>query len=419
MSSADSLDGVGNSATSINSARSNQSQTTPGRNVCLCVTLLRHAETDMNNHQSRVLQGQADVPINLYGAKQSAAVARRLRKEHFDYIYTSDLTRAVQTAEEIKRHHANTEMAKDPRLREMDLGDLTGVTWAEAKKLLKQEDRSFQDHVKEKGEGSKAFEARVVSFYTKLINEFIVEPHHELLQRNAQREDIDALEQEPQKAAPSSISTATASPRPHPLSVEVTFPTPKTVGPPSPLPHPNLAPDVLHPTTASNGNLNRQRARRLKLKRKNILIVTHGGWIHQLLKHLLDELGFEIEGDSNQRGFPKNTGIYRFTISKMFLEDGDYEWKGAFTTMNSLSHVANIGKDFGNSSPGSSRNASNSNSPSGTPRQSPQMLRKALFNSNYELAKKSGSRKQARVEQPAPALVVDELTAKPRRSLGW
>lgn len=83
--------------------------------------LVRHGESTWNAEHR--LQGQADPPLSPLGLEQAAALlpflgdlpARRL---------SSDLTRAVQTAEALGLGGAPT----DPRWREIDIGDWAGHT---------------------------------------------------------------------------------------------------------------------------------------------------------------------------------------------------------------------------------------------------------------------------------------------------
>ena len=60
----------------------------------LCI--VRHGETAWNAEHR--VQGQLDVPLNGIGLRQAEAVGRALKDERFDAVYSSDLTRARQTA---------------------------------------------------------------------------------------------------------------------------------------------------------------------------------------------------------------------------------------------------------------------------------------------------------------------------------
>ncbi|KAJ3114113.1 hypothetical protein HDU96_002534 [Phlyctochytrium bullatum] len=286
------------------------------RKTVLNVTVVRHAETDMNAQPSRVLQGQLDVPINAVGEKQASTLAWRLKKDHFDYIFTSDLQRAVQTTDEIKSHHPNATVTVDQRLREKDLGDLSGMTWADAKKMLKAEDQTLDQHLKQSGESSGAFEERVVGFYSDLIETYVVRPQREVMAKTPATGSLEVqLQREERRLSVITRSTA-ATPR---GSLPSALPTPSRQYPPIPLPLKQDSP-----------------AKDTKLKKVDVLIVTHGGWINQLIKHIVEELRFEVDAvESNIRSFPKNTGVYKFSITKLIKRSGDYEWEGRVTNANS------------------------------------------------------------------------------------
>lgn len=91
--------------------------------------VIRHGVTDWNK-QLRA-QGLQDVPLNAEGILQAEALGRRLAKEEWDYIYTSDLTRASATAEIIAKAMGKQVTGMDARLREKTHGRLDGTTEAE------------------------------------------------------------------------------------------------------------------------------------------------------------------------------------------------------------------------------------------------------------------------------------------------
>ena len=85
--------------------------------------LVRHGETIDNARQ--LMQGQMQGELNENGIAQAEAVAEQLKDEHFDAIISSDLHRAIQTAEIIALPHHLT-VVTTPLLRERDWGDFTG-----------------------------------------------------------------------------------------------------------------------------------------------------------------------------------------------------------------------------------------------------------------------------------------------------
>jgi broad specificity phosphatase PhoE len=64
------------------------------------IYVVRHGETDWNQ-QGRV-QGSTDNSLNAKGLEQAAAVASQLGNISIDHIYSSGLTRAIQTADAFK-----------------------------------------------------------------------------------------------------------------------------------------------------------------------------------------------------------------------------------------------------------------------------------------------------------------------------
>ncbi len=87
--------------------------------------LIRHGETDWNRDE--ICMGQMDIPLNEQGRRQAALTAERLASEHLNIIYSSDLSRAVETAQIIARrqpHHPEVIVRKD--LRELHYGHWQG-----------------------------------------------------------------------------------------------------------------------------------------------------------------------------------------------------------------------------------------------------------------------------------------------------
>lgn len=97
------------------------------------VLLIRHGETDWNT--TGRWQGRAPVPLNETGLEQSDRLARYLAAQgpRLDALYSSDLKRAVQTAEAVAAS-LGLDVRPEPRLREIDLGDWQGLTREEAER---------------------------------------------------------------------------------------------------------------------------------------------------------------------------------------------------------------------------------------------------------------------------------------------
>ena len=92
--------------------------------------LVRHGETDWN--AERRWQGHADVPLNARGRDQAETLAEQLGGEDIDAIYSSDLSRARDTALAVARR-LHLPVVVDPDLREVDVGAIEGLTAEEAR----------------------------------------------------------------------------------------------------------------------------------------------------------------------------------------------------------------------------------------------------------------------------------------------
>ncbi|GFN75615.1 fructose-2,6-bisphosphatase tigar [Plakobranchus ocellatus] len=90
------------------------------------VTLVRHGETLSN--RNKILQGQLDTQLSDIGEEQAKLVGKRLKEHHFTHVFSSDLSRAVNTAQHILAENKKTtcDLILDPRLRERDFGCLEG-----------------------------------------------------------------------------------------------------------------------------------------------------------------------------------------------------------------------------------------------------------------------------------------------------
>ncbi|MGH8219693.1 MAG: histidine phosphatase family protein [Steroidobacteraceae bacterium] len=86
---------------------------------------IRHGETEWNIEGRE--QGHLDSALTPRGIQQSRAVAERLRRGRFSVLYSSDLGRAMQTAEIISSV-TGIRIMRDVRLRERNMGIFEGLT---------------------------------------------------------------------------------------------------------------------------------------------------------------------------------------------------------------------------------------------------------------------------------------------------
>ena len=87
--------------------------------------LARHGETDWNRELR--IQGSSDIALNELGREQARVLAQELADVPLDAIYSSDLSRARETAEAVAKTHA-LEVRLDSRLRERAFGSWEGLT---------------------------------------------------------------------------------------------------------------------------------------------------------------------------------------------------------------------------------------------------------------------------------------------------
>lgn len=86
--------------------------------------LIRHGESTGN--RDGVLQGQEDMPLSDLGHDQAKRLAKRLSATKFTALYSSDLSRARQTAE-YAAEALGLLISSDTRLREIDVGAWSGL----------------------------------------------------------------------------------------------------------------------------------------------------------------------------------------------------------------------------------------------------------------------------------------------------
>lgn len=86
--------------------------------------IVRHGQTLLNSLDRA--QGWADSPLTDAGREMAVDLGHRLREMDFDTAYTSDMLRAVQTAELILEENKSSTVPikKDARLREWCLGNM-------------------------------------------------------------------------------------------------------------------------------------------------------------------------------------------------------------------------------------------------------------------------------------------------------
>lgn len=125
------------------------------------VWMVRHGETDWN--ANRRFQGWTDVALTDTGRDQATMLAESLAGVQFDSVWSSDLSRAIETA-----RLAYGEPTTDRRLRELNFGDLEGSVWDELTASVQAELVAFDGFTAPGGESIAEFKARVIEFLDAL-----------------------------------------------------------------------------------------------------------------------------------------------------------------------------------------------------------------------------------------------------------
>lgn len=87
------------------------------------IIVVRHGQSEANAKD--IHQGQrVDTGLSVLGKKQAEKLAKSLKDEKIEVIYSSDLKRAMETAKAIAKPH-RLKVIADRRLREFDSGDFT------------------------------------------------------------------------------------------------------------------------------------------------------------------------------------------------------------------------------------------------------------------------------------------------------
>lgn len=107
------------------------------------IVFVRHGETEYNA-ESRY-QGHTDTNLSKLGRQQAAAVASRLSGENVAAVYTSDLSRASETARVIAAFH-DLPVQSDESLRECAFGEWEGLT---VKEIAERYAELFRNYIRD------------------------------------------------------------------------------------------------------------------------------------------------------------------------------------------------------------------------------------------------------------------------------
>lgn len=93
--------------------------------------VIRHGQTTAN--VAKIFGGQHDYKLTEQGKEQAMSIRPILAKFHFDRVYSSDLSRAIDTQ---RLAIPDVEGIRTPLLREIHVGSLLGKTFSEVQESL-------------------------------------------------------------------------------------------------------------------------------------------------------------------------------------------------------------------------------------------------------------------------------------------
>lgn len=129
---------------------------------------IRHAETDLAGR----FCGRSNPTVNERGFHQIEDLLNALGNESIDFVYTSDLSRALTTAEAIGRAFGLSPTTV-PGLREIDFGEWEGLDWAQIESrdqtYARQWLEAYPDLPAPGGEDFAAFRSRALTEIDRLL----------------------------------------------------------------------------------------------------------------------------------------------------------------------------------------------------------------------------------------------------------
>lgn len=136
------------------------------------LVLVRHGKSEWN--EKGLWTGWRDIPLAPVGYEEAKRTGEALKDIHFDFAFTSALTRAQQTLEDILRVINQTPpITKNEALNERDYGDLTAKNKWDLQKELGEEEfqkiRRSWDYPPPNGESLKMVYERVLPYYQSEI----------------------------------------------------------------------------------------------------------------------------------------------------------------------------------------------------------------------------------------------------------
>jgi isoleucyl-tRNA synthetase len=124
---------------------------------------IRHGESFGVAFGGIIDSGNQNFHLTEPGKKQLEQAANRLKAQHFDLIFASDLTRTKESAAILAKGLGVKKITYDKRLREINLGRLSGMPSTEYWKLMHDDER-FSEHVVQGAESLREVRTRAWAF---------------------------------------------------------------------------------------------------------------------------------------------------------------------------------------------------------------------------------------------------------------
>lgn len=142
------------------------------------LVLVRHGKSEWN--EKGLWTGWRDIPLAPVGHDEARRTGKALTDIHFDYAYTSALSRAQQTLDDILTTIQQTPpVTKNEALNERDYGDYTEKNKWDIQKEVGEEEfqkiRRSWDYPPPHGESLKMVYERVLPYYTSEIEPKLME----------------------------------------------------------------------------------------------------------------------------------------------------------------------------------------------------------------------------------------------------
>ncbi len=134
------------------------------------IYLVRHGETKWN--QEQIFRGRKDIPLSDQGRMEALSLAQALSREPIQFLYSSPLQRALETAQPIsEKFKLSVEIL--PGMIDLDFGDWEGKS---SKEIAESDPELFQKWARTpenvffpKGEGLRAAKERAISALKEVV----------------------------------------------------------------------------------------------------------------------------------------------------------------------------------------------------------------------------------------------------------